>query len=171
MEWIQKGSKGDEVLDVQNRLKERGFDPGPIDGIFGSKTETAVRAFQEKHNLQVDGIVGPETGGALGMLEVAGVPTDAEQEARLKAMKARSDDMAEKTKQKKAAEKQREAIEALKKKEHEERQKAEAKKSDAVEAVTGAVKKTGDKVEEEFDSKVGGSLWSRITGRNRKRDR
>ena len=169
MEWIQQGSRGDDVLDVQNRLKERGFDPGPIDGIFGSKTAAAVRGFQEKHGLQVDGIVGPETGGALGMLGADGtVPTDAAQEARLKAMKARMDDMAEQADQKKAAEKQREAIDALKAKEQQERQKAAEKKADAVEAVTGAVKETGEKVEE---TKVGGSLWSRITGRNRKRDR
>lgn len=168
MEWIQQGSKGDEVLDVQQRLKDRGFDPGPIDGIFGAKTAAAVRAFQERHNLQVDGIVGPETGGALGMLEVAGVPTEAEQADRLQSMKARMDDMADKEQQKEAAEKQREAIDALKAKEQQERQKAEEKKADAVEAVTGAIKETGDKVEE---SKVGGSIWSKITGRTRKRDR
>ena len=69
MEWIQQGSQGDDVLTVQKKLQAMGFDPGPIDGIFGSKTTSAVRRFQEKHGLQVDGIVGPETGGALGMLE------------------------------------------------------------------------------------------------------
>jgi hypothetical protein len=52
----------DHLAGVQQRLKELGYDPGPTDGIFGSLTEKAVRAFQ-KHNpeLLLDGIPGPLT--------------------------------------------------------------------------------------------------------------
>ena len=67
MEWIQQGSRGDDVLEIQKKLQAMGFDPGPLDGIFGSKTTDAVRRYQESKGLQVDGIVGPETGGSLGI--------------------------------------------------------------------------------------------------------
>ena len=46
---------------VQARLRDLGFDPGPIDGIRGPRTEAAVRAFQHSRDLVVDGIVGPKT--------------------------------------------------------------------------------------------------------------
>jgi peptidoglycan hydrolase-like protein with peptidoglycan-binding domain len=57
-------SSGDErvaVRGVQRRLIELGFDPGEIDGRFGPDTEKAVRAFQEKYELETDGVVGPAT--------------------------------------------------------------------------------------------------------------
>jgi peptidoglycan hydrolase-like protein with peptidoglycan-binding domain len=50
---------------LQQRLKELGHDPGPIDGIFGSRTEQAVKDFQAAQRLTVDGIVGKQTWGAL----------------------------------------------------------------------------------------------------------
>lgn len=62
---LRKGSQGAAVKDVQTALQRRGFSPGPIDGIFGPLTETAVRAFQTAGGLIVDGIVGPQTWGAL----------------------------------------------------------------------------------------------------------
>jgi hypothetical protein len=40
---------------VQNRLKELGFDPGPIDGLYGPKTEKAIMEFQRSKNMKVDG--------------------------------------------------------------------------------------------------------------------
>jgi uncharacterized protein (TIGR02594 family) len=49
------------VLKVQTRLKELGFDPGPIDGIRGRSTISAVRQFQAARGLTVDGLVGPKT--------------------------------------------------------------------------------------------------------------
>ena len=46
---------------MQQKLSDAGFDPGPIDGIFGSKTDAAVRKFQGSKGITVDGIVGPIT--------------------------------------------------------------------------------------------------------------
>ena len=60
-----KQSNGPVVVRLQNLLLERGFDPGPIDGIFGDKTEAAVKTFQETNSLEVDGVVGPKTWLAL----------------------------------------------------------------------------------------------------------
>jgi putative chitinase len=62
---LREGSRGPAVTDLQNQLKAAGFDPGPIDGIFGPKTEAAVKAYQQAKGLEVDGIVGPKTRGAL----------------------------------------------------------------------------------------------------------
>jgi hypothetical protein len=61
MELLRSGSRGEEVRELQQKLSGAGFDPGPIDGIFGSKTEVAVRKFQESKGITVDGIVGPLT--------------------------------------------------------------------------------------------------------------
>ena len=58
---LRTGSSGDEVLALQRRLKAAGFDPGPADGAFGPKTDAALRAFQEKAEVAVDGICGPKT--------------------------------------------------------------------------------------------------------------
>jgi N-acetylmuramoyl-L-alanine amidase len=50
------------VTGIQARLRNLGYDPGPIDGIAGPLTEEAVRAFQEDNPpLAVDGICGPQT--------------------------------------------------------------------------------------------------------------
>lgn len=62
---IKKGSTGSSVKDVQNMLSKLGYNIGKIDGIFGPKTEKAVRAFQQSNKLAVDGIVGPKTMSAL----------------------------------------------------------------------------------------------------------
>lgn len=63
------GSRGDEVTQIQERLTELGYDPGTADGIFGARTQEAVRAFQQDYGLAVDGIVGENTLRALGLLE------------------------------------------------------------------------------------------------------
>ena len=64
---IKKGSKGDEVKTLQSKLKELGFLSGSVDGIFGSNTEKAVKAFQKSAGLVTDGIVGAKTIAALGV--------------------------------------------------------------------------------------------------------
>ena len=52
---------------VQTKLKRWGYYTGNVDGIFGPKTKSAVKYFQRKNGLAVDGIVGPNTARALGM--------------------------------------------------------------------------------------------------------
>jgi peptidoglycan hydrolase-like protein with peptidoglycan-binding domain len=54
-----------EVREIQTRLQNLGYNPGPIDGILGPKTEAAIRDFQAARGLIVDGIVGPQTQSAL----------------------------------------------------------------------------------------------------------
>jgi peptidoglycan hydrolase-like protein with peptidoglycan-binding domain len=55
---LKKGSKKPEVKDLQEALKTLGFNPGPVDGIFGAATEKAVKAFQTSVGIHADGIVG-----------------------------------------------------------------------------------------------------------------
>ena len=61
------GSRGDEVKQIQTKLKDWGYYNGNVDGIFGSETEKAVKSFQRKNNLTADGIVGDKTLAALGI--------------------------------------------------------------------------------------------------------
>ena len=63
----QQGSTGSTVKTIQRKLKNWGYYNGSVDGIFGSKTKQAVRYFQQKNGLKVDGIVGNNTLKALGM--------------------------------------------------------------------------------------------------------
>lgn len=62
---LRENSRGEDVKTVQEILARLGYNPGPIDGWFGAKTEDAVIRFQEEQNLFVDGIVGPNTWRAM----------------------------------------------------------------------------------------------------------
>lgn len=63
---LRKGSKGPDVADLQTLLNRRGYTPRLVaDGDFGNKTDTAVRWFQGRNRLTVDGVVGPATWRAL----------------------------------------------------------------------------------------------------------
>ncbi|HEY9723896.1 MAG TPA: peptidoglycan-binding protein [Oscillatoriaceae cyanobacterium] len=64
---LGKGSTGPSVVQLQQKLAAAGFNPGGVDGDFGPNTLNAVMAFQRARGLQVDGVVGPQTAGALGM--------------------------------------------------------------------------------------------------------
>lgn len=64
---LSDGDRGADVMEVQAALRNRGFDPGPLDGIFGPRTRQAVLACQANAGIQVDGIVGPQTRAALGI--------------------------------------------------------------------------------------------------------
>ena len=55
-----------QIAGLQIALRERGLYPGPIDAVQGPKTVRAVRTFQRRHRLVVDGIGGPRTRAALG---------------------------------------------------------------------------------------------------------
>lgn len=52
---------------IQTKLKRWGYYTGNVDGIYGRLTKEAVKYFQRKNGLSVDGIVGPKTAAALGM--------------------------------------------------------------------------------------------------------
>ena len=61
------GSRGEEVRTIQEKLKRWGYYSGNVDGIYGSQTVSAVKRFQQKNGLQVDGIAGPKTLSAMGI--------------------------------------------------------------------------------------------------------
>ena len=64
---LKRGSRGDEVVTLQKKLKQWGYYDGSVDGVFGAGTEKAVQYFQRKNGLTADGIVGAKTAAALGM--------------------------------------------------------------------------------------------------------
>ena len=63
------------IKDVQNKLKELGFNPGPIDGSFGFTTKAALMSFQRSKGLIADGSLNPETLRALGLAPSSGLPS------------------------------------------------------------------------------------------------
>jgi len=66
-ELYKRGSSGTVVREIQTRLKAWGYYSGGVDGVFGSQTEKAVKYFQQKNGLTVDGQVGNATLAALGI--------------------------------------------------------------------------------------------------------
>lgn len=66
------GSTGPEVREIQTRLKKWGYYKGNIDGIYGTATKNAVKYFQRKNNLTVDGIAGKKTLAAMGISSSSG---------------------------------------------------------------------------------------------------
>ena len=64
---LRNGSKGSDVKKLQNALINAGYDVGTTgaDGIYGSKTAAAVKAYQKANGLSVDGIAGKQTLGSL----------------------------------------------------------------------------------------------------------
>lgn len=63
----RRGSRGEEVKQIQAVLKDRQLYTGNIDGIYGAQTEQAVIKFQKQMGLAADGIAGPKTLAALGL--------------------------------------------------------------------------------------------------------
>ena len=61
------GSRGNEVRIIQEKLKRWGYYTGGVDGIYGSLTVSAVKKFQQKNGLTVDGIAGTKTLAAMGI--------------------------------------------------------------------------------------------------------
>lgn len=64
-----RGSTGSTVKTIQQKLKKWGYYTGTVDGIYGSKTVEAVKYFQRKNKLVVDGKAGPKTLKAMGITE------------------------------------------------------------------------------------------------------
>ncbi len=63
----KNGSRGEEVRKIQTKLKNWGYYNGSVDGIYGWQTESAVKSFQKKNGLTVDGIAGTKTLNAMGI--------------------------------------------------------------------------------------------------------
>ncbi len=57
----------DTIKSVQQALKDKGFDPGPVDGVKGRQTKEALKKYQEQQHLTADGRVGPKTLDSLGV--------------------------------------------------------------------------------------------------------
>ena len=64
---LEVGSRGDDVVKVQKRLIQYDYLDGSADGRYGEATREAVRLFQKRNGLEVDGKVGPATAAALGV--------------------------------------------------------------------------------------------------------
>jgi peptidoglycan hydrolase-like protein with peptidoglycan-binding domain len=68
---IRDASRGDHGQDVevlQRLLVKRGYADLTVDGVFGRSTEACVVHFQWRHELNMDGVVGPRTRAALGLV-------------------------------------------------------------------------------------------------------
>ncbi len=64
---LKKGSTGATVKKLQTKLKNWGYYTGAVDGIYGTQTVNAVKYFQRKNGLTVDGIAGNKTLAAMGI--------------------------------------------------------------------------------------------------------
>ena len=64
-EELAKGSKGNAVVELQNRLNELGYSVGTADGDFGGKTEKAIMQYQQDNGLEVTGVLDEITYGVL----------------------------------------------------------------------------------------------------------
>ncbi|WP_132995864.1 phosphodiester glycosidase family protein [Sporanaerobacter acetigenes] len=62
---LKKGSRGQEVKELQQKLNTLGYSTNGVDGILGGGTERAIKQFQKDNNLVVDGIVGANTSARL----------------------------------------------------------------------------------------------------------
>jgi peptidoglycan hydrolase-like protein with peptidoglycan-binding domain len=69
------------VRTIQRRLHALGYGPGPVDGLFGPRTESAVTRFQADHRLAVDGTIGPSTSMRLLSTTPPSTPTRADDRA------------------------------------------------------------------------------------------
>lgn len=69
------GSRGDEVRQIQSKLKSLGFFNGTVDGIYGVKTQSAVKRYQQSVGINADGVAGPKTLLYLGLGSSSGGST------------------------------------------------------------------------------------------------
>lgn len=152
MEWLQNGSRGEAVAELQRKLTANGFNTGSADGVFGPNTEAAVRRYQEQHGLQVDGIAGPETFASLGLIKEAGDTSEATDvaanrqereaaaQARAKAAMAEAEERREARADTEAAATAAESVEALRKAETAAEAEDKRDATEQVESGFGAVK-------------------------------
>ncbi len=74
MNVLKRGMTGATVTEMQRALLHKGFDPGLVDGAFGGGTEAALLAFQRSEGLLPDGVAGPRTLTALGVIDDPTLP-------------------------------------------------------------------------------------------------
>ena len=65
---LRKGDSGDDVKVLQQQLLDLGFDPNGVDGRFGPGTERALKAFQSRAGITVDGLAGGQTQAAIASM-------------------------------------------------------------------------------------------------------
>lgn len=70
------GSSGKEVTQIQQKLKSWGYYKGVVDGKYGYATYSAVRYFQSKNGLKVDGVAGKQTLAAMGIFQTTSTPAN-----------------------------------------------------------------------------------------------
>ena len=89
----KRGSYGSVVSQIQTKLSSWGYYSGDVDGIYGSRTEAAVKAFQKSSGLDADGIAGAKTLAALGIKDTSatGQSVDIDLLARLISAEARGE--------------------------------------------------------------------------------
>lgn len=61
MKGLREGDRGSDVMEVQALLKKIGYNPGPIDGVFGKKTTKAIKKYQKDNGLEETGIIDDAT--------------------------------------------------------------------------------------------------------------
>ena len=79
----KRGSTGSVVTQIQQKLSAWGYYDGAVDGVYGSRTEAAVRYFQEKNGLVVDGKAGAQTLAAMGISAAGAVESASSGDAAL----------------------------------------------------------------------------------------
>ena len=89
----KRGSYGSVISQIQTKLSSWGYYSGDVDGIYGSRTEAAVKAFQKNSGLAADGIAGAKTLAALGIKDTSatGQSVDIDLLARLISAEARGE--------------------------------------------------------------------------------
>jgi peptidoglycan hydrolase-like protein with peptidoglycan-binding domain len=65
------GQSTETIKGVQKALKEKKFYSGPVDGVAGSETRSAIKKYQTQQNLPADGRIGPKTLDSLGVKEAS----------------------------------------------------------------------------------------------------
>src|ERR1700761_9184376 len=65
--FAPRAQGSDLVMEAQYALKDKGFDPGTMDGVLGPNTRAAIREFQRKNFLPVDGLLTRQTLAVLGV--------------------------------------------------------------------------------------------------------
>lgn len=88
----QEGSSGSIVSEIQTALYSEDYFSGAVDGVYGSDTTEAVKAFQQSRGMTADGVVGKETLEALGIWGVTEASRSAEVELLARLISAESGD-------------------------------------------------------------------------------